>query len=218
VSDVDLLQGAVRIRATLHRTREGVSFGDPKSVARRRTLNLPAFALQHLKEHRSRQDQERQTVGGEWNEHDLVFTTPLGTPLDNSNVRREFRKILAAVGLPMMCLHDLRHTCATLLVATGTHLKVVQEILGHSQIGVTADTYAHVAQPQRHEAAARLDAMLGHVSSPATLALVGVNLGVKSPDVTVTSDDFLQMCWEEVVSPVGIEPTTNRLRVCCSAN
>jgi integrase len=73
-----------------------------------------------------------------------VFTTTIGTPLDERNVRREFNEILKAAKPPSMRVHDLRHTCASLLPAQGVHPRVVMETLGHSQISLTLDTYTHV--------------------------------------------------------------------------
>jgi len=138
-------------------------------------------------------------------------------PLDHSNVTKEFKRILKAAGLPDMRLHDLRHSCASLLVGEGVNLKVVQDILGHSQISVTADTYAHVGRPSRQDAASRIDTALGW-SNPSSSAPVGVNAGVKTPPPEAEANENLQIPWEFVVSPLGIEPRTNRLRVCCSTN
>jgi integrase len=136
-------------------------YGEPKSFTSRRTLDVPEFAIEALKHHRVLQSGERLKAGKGWQEQGLVFTTPIGTALDYSNCRRDFRSLLATAGLPMMRIHDLRHTCASLLVAQGVHLKVIQELLGHSQITLTADTYSHVGPAVRSEAANRLQALLG---------------------------------------------------------
>jgi integrase len=68
---------------------------------------------------------------------DLVFASTTGTPVDYANVRREFKNLLAMAGLPPIRLHDLRHTCATLLMAQGVHARIVMEALGHGQISLT---------------------------------------------------------------------------------
>lgn len=91
----------------------------------------------------------------------MVFTSPIGTPLDDSNVRRVFKELLKAAKLPNMRLHGLRHTCATLLLAQGVHPKLVQETLGHSQISLTLDTYSHVLPSLKVELAQKMDAALG---------------------------------------------------------
>jgi integrase len=97
-------------------------------------------------------------AGNKWLESGLVFTTSIGTALDERNVRREFRVILAAAKLPAMCIHDLRHTCASLLLAQGVHPRVVTETLGHSQISITMDIYSHVMPALGVEAARKMNA------------------------------------------------------------
>ena len=85
-----------------------------------------------------------------------MFTTPIGTPVDPRNDYREFRKLLARAGLPPVRLHDLRHTAASLLLAQHVPARVVMEILGHSQIALTMNTYSHVAPEVSREAADRM--------------------------------------------------------------
>ena len=87
-SDIDLKHGSLFVRSTLHRTSQGTVFDEPKSAASRRTLELPAFAVQILRQHKISQDKEREDAGSAWLEGDLVFATPTGTPLDHSNLRR----------------------------------------------------------------------------------------------------------------------------------
>jgi integrase len=74
----------------------------------------------------------------------MVGAVTIGTPLDERNVRREFDSILTAAKLPRIRIHDLRHTCASLLLVQGVHPRVVMELLGHSQSSLTFDTYSHV--------------------------------------------------------------------------
>ena len=113
-----------------------------------------------LNRHRTRQKQERLKAGGDWQQSTLVFTSTKGSPLDERNVRRAFKDLLTAAKLPKIRIHDLRHTCATLLLPQGVHPKVVQETLGHSQISLTMDTYSHVLPHVSEEAAAQMDAVL----------------------------------------------------------
>jgi len=75
-------------------------------------------------------------------------------------VRRAFDEVLTAAKLPRMRIHDLRHTCATLLLAQGVHPKVVEETLGHSQISLTLDTYSTVLPSVSREAAERMHEVL----------------------------------------------------------
>jgi integrase len=137
-----------------------VTFVEPKSDSSRRTVAIPEFAVDLLKRHRVAQKRERLAAGARWKDLGLVFTTPVGTALDYSNLRKAFRALLNAAGLEPMRIHDLRHTCATLLLAQGVHPKLVQETLGHSQISLTLDTYSHVIPAMREEVAKKMDALL----------------------------------------------------------
>ena len=94
---------------------------------------------------------------------DLLFTTTTGAPLDGINVTRRFQRILKAAGLPRQRFHDLRHACASLLLSQGVPARVVMEILGHSQISLTLNTYSHVIPALGREAAERMDALLRRV-------------------------------------------------------
>jgi integrase len=123
-------------------------------------VRLPEFAVEALKSHRTRQREEKLAAGKEWVEMGLVFATTIGTILDYSNVRKEFKKLLAGAGLPAISPHGLRHTCATILMVQGVPAKVVMETLGHSQISLTLDTYSHVSSELQGQAAEKMDAII----------------------------------------------------------
>jgi integrase len=89
-----------------------------------------------------------------------VFTTSIGTPLDGTNVTHRLQTILQAADLPRLRFHDLRHACASLLLAQGVHPRVVMEQLGHSQISLTLNTYSHVLPSLQAEAAQRMEELL----------------------------------------------------------
>jgi integrase len=80
----------------------------------------------------------RLAAGRHWQDRGFVLTSALGTPLEPRNVTRQFKALLTAAKLPDMRLHDLRHSCATLLLAQGVNPRVVMETLGHSQGAVRA--------------------------------------------------------------------------------
>ena len=97
-----------------------------------------------------------------WQDHGLVFATEIGTPLNRHNLcRRSFKPLLKKAGLPDVRFHDLRHTCATLLLTKDVHPKIVQELLGHATIAVTLDTYSHVLPSMGDAAAGAMDEALG---------------------------------------------------------
>ena len=91
----------------------------------------------------------------------LVFTTRLGRPLDSCRVTHDFKRLLRRAGLPEQRFHDCRHACASFLLAQGVPARVVMDILGHSQISVTLNTYSHVMPALRTDAAEKMDAVLG---------------------------------------------------------
>jgi integrase len=158
-SDVDLAAGHVRVRRTLSRVGHELVFDEPKTERSRRFVPLPHPVAAVLKLHRSAQVVERLAalVWQPWEGHeDMVFPTQIGTPTDPRNALRAFAVIAQRAGLAGVGLHTLRHSAASALIASGAHIKVVQELLGHSSYGITADIYSHVAVEQQREAAERL--------------------------------------------------------------
>jgi integrase len=141
------------------RVREFVE-ADPKTEQSRRSITLVPFALSALKQHRVRQLEAKVKAGPAWQEHDYVFCTLTGTHLRPNHVYDEFKKILKSAGLPAIRFHDLRHSTATLLLGLGVHAKVVQEMLGHTQISMTMNIYAHVLQSMQLDAVPRLHDLL----------------------------------------------------------
>jgi len=119
-------------------------------------------AVEALKRHRKRQAEERLKYKGLWKNDDLVFTSQKGTPMSWNNLaRRNFKPLLKEDGLPQTVrFYDLRHTFATWMLEQGENPKIVQEILGHSQITHTMDTYSHVTPNMQREAFARLSKRL----------------------------------------------------------
>jgi len=101
-----------------------------------------------------------QWAGRRWVEHHLDFPSSVGTPIEATNLINRFDRQLVAAGLPDRRFHDLRPTAAALLLAQGVGLNTVKEILGHSQIGITADTDGHIAAELHRDAATRMGALL----------------------------------------------------------
>lgn len=158
--DVDVNAFTVTVRRSLQRVNGRFEFVEPKSTRSRRTVALPKSTVEALQQHLWRQGQERRAAGPKWEDHDLVFASVLGRPLDGTNMTHRFQKLLAKAGLPRRRFHDLRHSCATLLLAQGVPARVVMEILGHSQISVTMNTYSHVLPEVQRAAADQMDSIL----------------------------------------------------------
>ena len=159
-NSVDLEQGTVKVQAALRLVGK-LQIDTPKTGQSRRQLVLPRPALRALMDERDLQEMQRRRAGSEWEEWGLVFTRPTGRPLNQRDVSRDFKRILKAAGLPDMRFHDLRHSCASLLHAEGVSDRVIMEILGHSNITVTMNTYTHVASKLQRDAAKRLEAAIG---------------------------------------------------------
>jgi integrase len=133
---------------------------EPKTQKSRRSVMIAPFALEALKEHRVRQLEAKLKAGASWEEHDYVFCTLHGTHLGPNHVVEEFKLLLKQAGLPDIRFHDLRHSAATLLLSLGIHPKVVQELLGHTQISITMDVYSHVLPGMQQDAMGKLNEAL----------------------------------------------------------
>lgn len=121
---------------------------------------LPTVAREVLHRQRSRQAEARANAGSLWRDGDFIFTTTVGSPMDGANVTHRFHKRLDEAHLPSMSGHHLRHGAASLLLAQGANMRVVMEQLGHSQIALTMNTYAHIAPALMQDAADKLQRAL----------------------------------------------------------
>ena len=141
-------------------TGRGSVEGEPKSARSRRSLSLAPMAVTALKEHRARQMEQRLKAVA-WEDNDLIFTNEVGRHITPQNLlRRSFSSLLERAGLQRIRFHDLRHSAATLLLLQGVHVKVVSEMLGHSSVSLTLDTYSHVLPSMQSDAAAKMEALL----------------------------------------------------------
>jgi integrase len=151
--DVDLDQGVAVICQQIQQHRGLLAACPPKTVSSSRVIALDRTTVTALRVHRDRQRQERVQAEPGYRDSGYVFTAPNGDPLAPDRLTRLFRDLIAEHGLPPIRLHDLRHGAATLALAAGVELKVVQDMLGHSSIVLTADTYTSVLPEVAHRAA-----------------------------------------------------------------
>lgn len=159
--DVDLEDGSLQVRRTLSITKNGPVFTAPKTSGSRRSVKLTSKAIGALRSHLERQLAEIDKVGSLWSENGLIFASETGEPLDRRKVTaRHFKNLLGRTGLPEIRFHDLRHTCATLLLSKNVNPKIVSEMLGHSTIAITLDTYSHVLPNMRDQAAKAMEEAL----------------------------------------------------------
>jgi integrase len=156
--DIDLQKGVLQVRNTLvYLEHHGFIEGVPKTEKSKRTIILPLFVVDALKRHHTLQLEVRLQAGIAWVENDLVFPNKRGGFIVPNTLVNHFKRFLQEIGLPTMRFHDLRHSAATLLLSMGVNAKVVQEILGHSQISTTLGTYSHVLPSMQQEAMEKMD-------------------------------------------------------------
>jgi integrase len=154
-ADLDLDRGRLAVRRTLVSVGYEVSWSEPKTPRSRRAVAIDPTTVAVLRAHRARQAEERLAIGPKYDDGDLVFCDVAGAPLHPKSLTDRFRRIVRALGLPTIRLHDLRHVAATVLLDEGVPLKVVSERLGHSNVGITANTYQHVLEHMQDDAAER---------------------------------------------------------------
>ncbi|KYN77137.1 recombinase [Clostridium sporogenes] len=136
-------------------------FKEPKSETSIRTLTVPEQLMSLLKEHKKKQKQlQLKSYGAFKNEFNLVFTKLNGNPMASDSLSSIFRDFINRNNLPNIRFHDLRHTNATLMLASGTSMKVASTRLGHSTIGITMDLYTHVLQGLEKEAAKNISDLI----------------------------------------------------------
>lgn len=158
--DVDFEERCLSVEQQITEVRGKSVVGTPKTKRGTRLVPLDKETVAALRRHREAQDRERGAWGAAWNEAGLVFTREDGTALRPEFASRHFQGLTVKLGLPVIRLHDLRHTNASLALDAGVDLKVVSERLGHSQISVTADLYTHVNPGVGRQAADQIAAAL----------------------------------------------------------
>ncbi len=161
--------------------------------------------MRALERQRWRQAKERLAAGELWEDQGLVFGSTIGTPMEPRNVNRRFEQLRDAAGLGWLHLHDLRHAFATFLLDQGEEWRTVMELLGHSTIRLTADTYGHVLPARARQAASAIDRALGEGS----VGALGCTNGCTS---ALAQEVFV------LVEPRGLEPLTPALQRRCSAS
>jgi integrase len=158
-SDIDFQRGILQVLHTVDRfTGYGYVEGEPKSAAGVRSIRLPAFLVEMLKQHRVQQVAQKSQAKT-WQERDLVFPNSRGGYLHPNHLGEAFRELLEEAGLPSIRFHDLRHSAATILLSMGVNIKVIQEMLGHSDISITLRVYGHLLPSMQQEAVDRWDSV-----------------------------------------------------------
>jgi len=162
-SDIDLDTAMLRVQRTIQRVNGEYQVLEPKTKRSRRTISLPPPVTTSLRQHKTRQTEDRLRVGPAWEGDEwsgLVFTDEVGSPLSSYHVGRRFKSLITVAGLPEMRYHDLRHGATSLMAAQGVPARVAMEVLGHAQISTTMNIYAHIAPEFQKEASEKVAAAL----------------------------------------------------------
>lgn len=160
--DIDLNTKRLSVVASMNWVRGEAVYSRPKTQRSRRQVALAPEMVEVLRAHRHEQRALRLRAGPAWQgeRYDAVFSDELGAPLHPRRLTYQFKRLLRVADLPMIRVHDLRHTCATLLLASRVHPKIVSELLGHSTVAITLDLYSHVLPDMQDEAARAMSAGL----------------------------------------------------------
>src|SRR5262249_36470174 len=169
-SDIDFDRQMLTVRHNLQRikrVRRGDAVKDGEAKTERylgqpkgkkiHSLKLPQVVLEALQRNLVKQDQERRLVGSAWKgDGRYVFTSLIGTPLEQRRLDRIFKDLCVAANLRPIRFHDLRHSAAAILIAQGVHPKAIQELLRHSSIQITMDIYGHLFERVQQETADKM--------------------------------------------------------------
>ena len=156
---IDLDRGQLSVTASTEQTNRGIREKETKS-GKSRTVALPSLIVDELRRHRVAQAEGLLAAGVRLTDDHHVVAREDGQPLQPRSLTHAFVKFVRGHGLAPIRLHDLRHSHATHMLASGVHPKIAQERLGHSSVSVTIDLYSHVLPGMQAEAVSRVDAVL----------------------------------------------------------
>lgn len=160
--NVNFRTGFISVVNTMQRINGQLTLKQPKTAKSIRSIALLDTTVSELKKHWKKQAELRLLFGQDYNDNGFVCCWEDGRPLDPNYVSKKFNKLVRELDFPIIRFHDLRHTHATLLLEQGVNPKIVSERLGHSQIGITLDTYSHVLPHIQKEAVKKLDNMFAN--------------------------------------------------------
>lgn len=170
--DLDWIKGTIQIQRQAQQVNgKGIVFLEPKTRAGIRKIMVGKTILEDLLAHKKEQDKTKAIQPEIWQENDLIFATSRGTPFSQSNLMRDFYKILERTNLPKIRFHDLRHTAASLMINRGIPIVVVSKIMGHSKPSVTLNIYSHCVSELQYKAAQVME----EITTPIAFEMVEIN-------------------------------------------
>lgn len=155
-SKIDFDNQSITIDEQIIEIHHKVHFSTPKSSESIRTIHAPTEVFDILKQRKEDLAQHKEWLGSSYNDQDLVICRGDGSPIRPGNFTRGFKDFLSRHSMRSIRFHDLRHSCASLMLQSGVAMKTASEILGHSSIAITADLYTHVMQKTKEKAAAQI--------------------------------------------------------------
>ena len=164
-NDVDFKAGTITVERQIQREKKkgGTYFFTTLKNDRKRTISPAPWVMRILKSHKARQAEQRLKAGAAWEDSGLVFTNEFGHHLYGETVYKNFKRIIATIGLPETRLHDLRHSYAVASIRAGDDIKTIQDNLGHATAAFTLDVYAHATEQMKKESATRMEAYIEKV-------------------------------------------------------
>ncbi len=163
--DIDMDDKSIQIRKQVIRTKKGYEFTEPKSQKSKRKLFMPSVVYSLVKEQRKRQLVLIKDNGIEFNKHRLLFCNKSGSNFSFEGLTLRLKNALKESGTKILTLHELRHSFGSMLILSDVNIKVVSDLLGHSSIAITADTYMHVIDSKKKEAANSIDSVIKRASN-----------------------------------------------------
>ena len=165
-SRVDLTTGKITINKQLRKVRSGGKEYklDETKTGNSRTITIPQYVLGVLKKVKATQEQNKTKCGNLWMGTDYVFTNEFGEHLKQITVYKNFKRVMEQIGSPETRFHDLRHSYAMAAISSGIPMKTVSESMGHSQIGITMNTYSFVTDQMKKDSAAKMDSFIQSLS------------------------------------------------------
>lgn len=158
--DVDFDAGVLHVRQTVGALHGKTEYKKPKTARSRRDIDLGDGILAALRAHKRHQLERRLERGPQWQDHDLVFPSTNGTPVNPDNCDLDFNKLVKLAGVKRIRIHDTRHSYATLAILNGIPINVVSQSMGHGDVSTTLRTYAHIMPEQHQELARKMDSLL----------------------------------------------------------
>ena len=159
-NDIDLENGIIDLKRSLKYVEKVVDEKGMKTYSSVRKIYISNSTIETLKKYKVWQDEYKNRMKEKWIEEDRIFTSRNGTYMTPNNCSKIVRRIVIKYGLDPICLHELRHTSASMLINSGIDAKTVSNRMGHSNVGTTMNIYTHSFDSSKKQCANKLDEIL----------------------------------------------------------